>query len=201
MDLSHTIAPKSDQMNADDLISGNRIITITDVTANDSDQPVSIRFDGDDGKPYKPCKSMRRVMISIWGKNASDWIGQSIELYRDPNVKYAGQAVGGIRIAKATGIKETKKLMLTVTRSKRAPYNIEPLVMQAQVYPDDKFNRQFAKMETAIKTGKMTHADVIARLEKTAAITEAQRGKIMAVQIPEPETNPSNDDFNDEETY
>ena len=34
----------------------------------------------------------------ILGKNASDWIGQKITLWADPNVKMRGQVVGGIVI-------------------------------------------------------------------------------------------------------
>ena len=61
-DLSKTIDPKSDQLNSDDLIAGPITIRITKVSANLSspEQPISIFFEGDNGKPYKPCKSMRR---------------------------------------------------------------------------------------------------------------------------------------------
>ena len=71
-DLAKTIEPKSDQLNADDLIAGPRTIVITAVRANagSAEQPVSISFEGDDGKPYKPCKSMRRVMVHVWGPDA-----------------------------------------------------------------------------------------------------------------------------------
>ena len=59
-DLGKTIAPKSDQLNADDLISGPRTITITNVASGSKDQPINISFEGDNGKPYRPGKSMRR---------------------------------------------------------------------------------------------------------------------------------------------
>ena len=62
-DVGMTIAPKSDQLNADDLINGPMTITITAVKARpgSSEQPIQISFDGDGGKPYLPCKSMRRA--------------------------------------------------------------------------------------------------------------------------------------------
>ena len=89
MDLSHTIVPKSDQLNADDLIAGNITITVTDIKASDSpDQPVIIHYENDNGRPYKPCKSMRRVLIQAWGANGKQWIGKSMTLYRDPDVKF-----------------------------------------------------------------------------------------------------------------
>jgi len=183
MDLSHTIQPKSDQLNADDLITGPRIIKITDVTATDGDQPISVSFEGDNGKPYKPCKSMRRVMIFIWGKHSKDWIGQSVELYRDPDVKFGGQAVGGIRIARATGIEKTTEIVLTVTRTKRAPYKIEPLKISN--YPDDKLEKDMPKIKSAIETGKSTHEKIIAHLEKTAPLTQDQKDKIFSIQVNE----------------
>lgn len=65
-DLSQTIAPKSDQLNADDLIGRTMTIKITRVSRmSEPDQPVAIYFEGDSGKPYKPCKSMRRLLVSV----------------------------------------------------------------------------------------------------------------------------------------
>lgn len=64
IDLTATIKPKSDQLNADDLIAGPKTITVTGVKLVAEDQPVAISFHGDDGKPYKPCKSMRREVAS-----------------------------------------------------------------------------------------------------------------------------------------
>ncbi len=56
MSLMNAIKPKSDQLNADDLLTGPRTITITEVVNRETpDQPVWIRYEGDGGKPYKPC--------------------------------------------------------------------------------------------------------------------------------------------------
>jgi hypothetical protein len=70
LDLSKTIAPRSDQLNADDLIGGPRTITITGVKLVAEDQPVAISFDNDEGKPWKPCKSMRRVLVKAGAQTA-----------------------------------------------------------------------------------------------------------------------------------
>src|SRR5690348_5899593 len=108
--MSAFCAPKSDQLNSDDLISGPRTITITRVSANEGspEQPISISFEGDDQKPYKPCKSMRRVMVHIWGPDASQYVGRSMTIYRDPKVQFGGMAVGGIRISHMTDIPPEK---------------------------------------------------------------------------------------------
>jgi hypothetical protein len=58
MRLRDTITPKSDQLNADDMITGPITVTITGVRRGDKDQPVVIDIDGG-YQPYKPCKSMR----------------------------------------------------------------------------------------------------------------------------------------------
>ncbi|QFP96667.1 hypothetical protein PP512_gp52 [Gordonia phage Denise] len=42
MDLSETIAPKSDQLNAEDLLTGPRIVTVTEVRRGSAEQPVEI---------------------------------------------------------------------------------------------------------------------------------------------------------------
>ena len=71
MDMSPVIIPKSDQLNSDDLIVGPITIKITDVIIRaGQEQPISIHYEGDNGKPYKACKSMCRVMVSAWGADS-----------------------------------------------------------------------------------------------------------------------------------
>lgn len=126
-DLGDTIKPKSDQLNADDLVTGAITVTIKGVSRGSADQPVSIDIDG--YMPYKPCKSMRRVMVNIWGVNGAEWVGKSITLFNDPSVKFGGVALGGIRISHASHITQPVTMMLTTTRSKRSAYTIEPLAV------------------------------------------------------------------------
>lgn len=128
LDLSKTIAPKSDQLNADDLITGSKTIKIRDIKLTDDPaQSVSIYFEGDENKPYKPCKSMRRLLVTIWGANGKDYVGRSLTLYRDEKVSFGGAQVGGIRISHASNITETKIVSLTTSKAKRTPYKVEPL--------------------------------------------------------------------------
>jgi hypothetical protein len=136
LDMSKTIAPKSDQLNADDLIAGPRTITITGVRGSDNpDQPVSVFFEGDDGKPYKPCKSMRRVMVHCWGAEAREYVGRRATLYCDPNVVFGGVKVGGIRISHMSHIDRPKVIPLTVTKAKRTPYEVKPLAADVKPGP------------------------------------------------------------------
>jgi hypothetical protein len=156
--MSRTIAPKSDQLNADDLIGGPRTITVTRVTGNEgnAEQPVNVFFEGDDGKPFRPCKSMRRVMVKIWGADASKYAGRSMTIFRDPKVKWGGMEVGGIRISHMTGIEKPETMALTETRSARKPYTVQPLKVAEKV---DKAAEGVAALIRRIDAGEDVSAD------------------------------------------
>lgn len=135
-DLAATIAPKSDQLNADDLIAGPITITITGVKVSPGDeQPASIHFEGDNGKPFKACKSMRRLLVMLWGANGAAYKGRRLTLYRDPSVRFGSDEVGGIRISHMSHIDGPKTVALTATRGRRKPYTVKPLATQTP--PDD----------------------------------------------------------------
>jgi hypothetical protein len=135
-DLTDTVAPKSDQMNADDLMTGPRTFTIAEVRKANGEQPVNVVLaEFPSGRPFKPCKSMRRVMVAAWGKDASAYAGRRLTLYRDQKVRFAGEEVGGIRISHMSHIDARLTLALTVTRGKRAPYVVEPLPDDADTSP------------------------------------------------------------------
>lgn len=132
MNMLSTIVPKSDQMNADDLIGGSRTIKVTRVSLlGEAEQPVAVNFEGDAGKPFKPCKSMRRVMVALWGPDANAYAGRSMTLYRDPSVLWGGQQVGGIRISHMSDIEKPVTMALTATKASRKPYTVQPLVVTA----------------------------------------------------------------------
>jgi len=130
IDMKPAVVPKSDQLNSDDFIAGaTRTIKITGVRVVSKDQPVSISYEGDKGKPYKPCVSMTRVMIMIWGDDGEKYVGQSMTLFSDPSVTWAGKAVGGIRISHMTGLTEKRVMQLTATKGNKKPYEVEPLIL------------------------------------------------------------------------
>ena len=138
MDLTATLAAKSNQLNTDDLIAGPITITVSKVTAgNTPEQPVAVHYEGDQGKPWQPCKSMRRILVAAWGPDATQYPGRHITLFRDPDVSYGGVKVGGIRISHLSNISSPLSIALTVTRQKRAPYRVEPLTAPVlKVKPD-----------------------------------------------------------------
>jgi hypothetical protein len=127
IDLRGTIKPKSDQLNADDLIGGPVTIRITGVSVGEGDQPVSISFEGDGGKPFKPGKSMRRVLVNLWGPDGATYVGRSLTLYRDEQVVFGGVEVGGIRISHMSHLQRETTMALTATKAKRKPFTVKPL--------------------------------------------------------------------------
>lgn len=140
IDMSHTIVPKSDQMNADDLIAGPITVKISKVSADtgSAEQPILVHYEGDGGKPYKPCKSMRRVMVAIWGSDGSQYAGRSMRLYRDPSVKWGGMEVGGIRISHMSHMETPITMALTATKQSRKPFTVQPLVIDpVDTYADE----------------------------------------------------------------
>jgi hypothetical protein len=129
MDLTDTIIPRSDQMNAEDLLTGPRTFTIKEVRKSESaEQPVEIVLhEFPAGRPFRPSKTVRRIMINAWGAEAANYTGRRLTLYRDPTVRFGGMDVGGIRVSHMSHIDKPLTIALTVSRGKRAPYRVEPL--------------------------------------------------------------------------
>ena len=178
-DVTFALEAKSDQLNADDLIGVSRTIVVTGVSRGNNESPLNVHYEGDDGRPFKPCKTMRRLLIMAWGENGNDWIGKAATLFTDPDVKYAGKNVGGIRISHLSHIPKRIEVNLTATRGSKKLYTIEPLqIAEKPPYPEDKFNAGFEAMKAQIQGGKMTTEQVINRCEASGKLSEQQRQMI-----------------------
>lgn len=127
VDLTSTIEPRSDQQNYDDYIAGSRVVTISAVTKGTAEQPVNVELREYPGRPYKPNKSMRRILVIAWGVDSSTYAGRQMRLRGNPSVMYGGKPVGGIEIEALSHIDKPFTIALTVTRGKRAPYVVQPL--------------------------------------------------------------------------
>lgn len=127
-DLRDTIVPKSDQLNSEQLLGGPITVTVTDVRrGGGEEQPVIVHYEGEGGRPYKPCKSMRKILVFAWGPNGADWIGRSMTLYNRPDVKFGGEEVGGIRISHLSHIEKDIAVALTSTRGRKEQTRIKRL--------------------------------------------------------------------------
>jgi hypothetical protein len=133
LDMTDSIAPRSDQMNAEDLLSGPRTFTIREVRKGASaEQPIDVHLvEFPEGRPFKPSKTVRRIMVAAWGPDASTYAGRRMTLYRDPAVRFGGQDVGGIRVSHLSHIKKPLTIALTVSKGKRAPHVVQPLAADA----------------------------------------------------------------------
>lgn len=126
MEITDTLAAKSDQQNAIDFTTGPRTFVVKSCRVTGGDQPVSIDLVGEDGRPYKPSKNMRRVIANGWGPRKEDYAGRSLTLYRDPNVMFSGQKLGGIKVSHMSHI---DKPITTDITEKRQPvkHTVQPL--------------------------------------------------------------------------
>lgn len=182
-DMAATIIPKSDQLNADDLIAGPITIKITGVAIRGGqEQPISISFEGDNGKPYKACKSMCRVMVTAWGPDSAKYTGRSMTLYRDPTVKWGGMDVGGIRISHMSDIESAITLALTMTRANKRPYTVKPIPNIAPIADPD-HDRLLASAREIAETGTAAYSAYWKALSKDqrGAIGEVQHGRLKEI--------------------
>ena len=126
LNIGDTIAPTSEQMDAVDLLAGPRTFTIERVSKGSAEQPFNIHLAGFP-RPWRPGKSMRRVLVACWGPDAAQYVGRRVRLWCDPKVRYGGAEVGGVRILALSHLDATKTVPLLVTRGRSAPYTVEPL--------------------------------------------------------------------------
>lgn len=127
-DIGWVLVPKSDQLNAEMLNEGPLTIKITEVIAKkNQEQPITIRFEGDAGKPYKPCKTMCKVLANVYSRDANLWIGHSLTLWNDTNVKYGKIQTGGIRISHMSGIDEKRNIPYIETKGRVSIHTVQPL--------------------------------------------------------------------------
>jgi hypothetical protein len=157
--IAKSIVPKSDQLNAEDLLSGPITVTVTDVKQGTAEQPIAIIIDGE-RQPYKPCKTMRKMLVFCWSDQAANWIGKRLTLYADPDVKWAGVAVGGIRISHLSGIESQVMLMLSETKGKRKPIVVKLLPDEVQQSVPVNFTDMICEAKTSEELDKIARTIV-----------------------------------------
>lgn len=127
MDLTTSIEPNSQQVNAEDLLVAPMTVTVTGVEKGTAEQPVFIHLAEFEGRTYRPGKSMRRILVATWGTDSSAYIGRKLTIYNDPTIKFGKDFTGGIRISHMSHIDKPVTVALTVTRGKRSPFTVQPL--------------------------------------------------------------------------
>lgn len=126
MDLTESIQPSSDQIDAIEFLTGPRTVTITGIRAGSAEQPVQLDLAEFD-RPFRPSKTVRRILVAAWGADGNQYIGRRMTLFRDPKVVYGGIAVGGIRVSHLSHIDAQMSIVLAISRGKTGTFKIDPL--------------------------------------------------------------------------
>ena len=126
MNLTESITPKSDQLDAVELLSGPRTFTIERVSTHTAEQPFNFHL-ADFPRVWRPGKSMRRVIVAAWGPLADAYTGQRVTLYCDKSVMFGNDTTGGTRISHMSGIDEPLKVPLIIKRGKSGLFIVQPL--------------------------------------------------------------------------
>jgi hypothetical protein len=162
MDISDTLAPNSDQLDAVDLIGNPRTFTIAKVSRGKDEQPVNIHLE-EFPRVWRPGKSMRRVLAACWGTDASVYVGRRVTLYCDESVRFGNDVVGGTRISHLSDIDKPKSIPLLVSRGKSASFKVQPL---APLSPVDKLRAEWQ------------HADLDRKKAIEAEVATLQGGQL-----------------------
>lgn len=181
MDVSNAIVAKSDQINAIDLVGRDVTVTIVEVKPGPTDQPVHIITDAyGTGRPWKPSKTALRDIVQAWGTDSTVWVGRRITLWNDPEVLWAGQPVGGIRIRAMSHIDKAFEAKHVITRGKTKKVMIQPLV-EAPVDPAV-VDAAHAAINQATTTQKLdeiaAHATRIGIHDDVASAIEQRRKEV-----------------------
>jgi hypothetical protein len=165
MDLTESIVPASDQIDAIELIGGPRTFTITGVDKGNAEQPVQISL-AEFPRVWRPSKGMRRVLVGAWGPDASAYVGRQVTLYFDPDVTFGKDKPGGTRISHMSHLPGNKPLSvpLLISRGKSAMFTVQPLTEPAApAAPSEPTAEQVAASTDKDELGRMWRASSPAR--------------------------------------
>lgn len=201
--LGDTVIAKSDQLNADDLIGGPITVTVTSVSRGNSEQPVVIGITGQ--RPYKPCKSMRRVLITAWGDDGRVWVGRSMTLYCDPDVMFGGVKVGGIRISHLSHIDSDLIVGMNIKKGKKGAVSVKRMAVAAAV-PEVSYEDYEAENLPALRSAAMegtvslqsTFGNLPKSANKTALWTSHGESLKASAKAADNMAHPTHDPLDDE---
>ncbi|RNL64400.1 hypothetical protein EFK50_07705 [Nocardioides marmoriginsengisoli] len=126
MDITNSLAPRSDQINADDLVAGPQTFTIREVIGGKAEQPYDFLL-VETERAFRPAVTMRRLIAAAWGVEADQYVGRRLTVYRDPTIRFGKDVVGGVRISHMSHIDGRVEVKVQVTRGRRETFAVEPL--------------------------------------------------------------------------
>jgi hypothetical protein len=127
MDISKALVAKSDMLNASDLTGAPIVATVEAVRRGDAAKPVIVDLVGMDGRPWKPSKGMLRVIAHAWGVESDAWVGRSVKLINNPEVIYAGEAVGGVEVVAMSHIDKAFTIPVRISQKKVKQHHVAVL--------------------------------------------------------------------------
>mgnify|MGYP000231598174 CR=1 FL=1 len=183
-----TAESRSDQLNADDFVTGPRVYTIAGAKKGAAEQPFDIELTESPGRVWRPPITVRKILIGVWGDETAKWVGRRVELYRDDSVTFGPEAVGGIRVSKMSDLPTGDRpysVKLLSKRGKRTEYVVEPLPAAAPPISDDDaidFERDIAEA-TSLQALNKVGADLKAanlggHADKLRAAWSARKAEI-----------------------
>jgi len=138
MDITDALAPKSDQLDAVELVNprtftidtGSRLGTREGATV------AEIRLVGFP-RVWRPSKGMLDVLAKCWGTDGKAWAGRSVTLYNDPEVTFGKDKVGGIRISHLSHIDGPVTVMIRGRGqgARKIAWPVKPLTVAAPPPP------------------------------------------------------------------
>lgn len=151
IDLTKHIEADSDCLVAADLVGGPLTILVERVTESGKNDKKKIDiFYANSEKPFRPCKSMLRILCELWNTtDATTFIGRGITLYREPDCMWKGEKTPGVRICGLSHIEKAVTVVANERRGKMNTYQIEPIrpwppaapEPQAQPTPEERLQR------------------------------------------------------------
>lgn len=127
MDMSETIAADSTQINAVDLAIPVTVTITGSSKGPDAKQPVNLEVAEFPGRVYRPCKSMRRLIVEAWGADTRAYVGRRMTLYNEKSVKFGTSSTGGIRVKALSDIAKPFTSTQMESQRKYVTYAVEKL--------------------------------------------------------------------------
>lgn len=132
MDITDALAPKSDQLDAVELVAP-RTFTIDHGSKlgrrdDDGQAVVEVKL-VDFPRVWRPSKGMLDAIVQVWGTNAKEWAGHQVTLYNDTDVTFGKDKVGGVRISAMSGIDKptTVQIRGRGRGARKLPWRIDPI--------------------------------------------------------------------------
>lgn len=205
LDMRQFTEPKSDRLVADDFLSGPKTYVVSGVKGAiiEGEKRTVIALEGAE-RPFIPCKGMVRLLSYFWGiDDGEKWVGNSLTLYRDPDVQFPKQPPGGVRICAVSGITEAKKVPIRTSQRTVKGYEVSPIADTPLADPARKFADAYIAKVNAADTAEALNEYVNSRAVRLAELEGKNKALhaecIQALTMRRDALAFGDDDFNDDE--